>query len=152
VGVGVLNAPGSNAITFTTTIVRNSDIEDNTCGVVNGAFGQNGTTPVAATNCGTNATGSGIDKLTITEIFHSGIQANGFGVFSRGANSTSEIAWDEITNNGSFGVRRLDGGHVKTFTPATNVISNNAATDAPDQSTPLAKRALKRLHKRGPGR
>jgi hypothetical protein len=150
-GIGLINAPGSNAIGFTSVVMRDNDVQDNTCGVVSGAFGTNGSTPDAAVNCGTAAS-AGIDRPTITAVYHSGLNLNGFGLFSRGGNSSAEIAWDEITSNTSFGVRRLDGGHVRTFTPATNVISNNAATDAPDQSTPLAKRAAKRLRKRGPGR
>ena len=149
-GIGVINTPGSNAITFTSAIVRNSELEDNTCGASVGSGGSNASTPTTA-NCGTNAVGA-IDKLAILGLYRSGISFNGFGVFSRGNQATAEIGWNEITANGNFGVRRFESGHVRTFTPATNIISNNANTDAPDQSTPLAKRAAKRLRKQGRGR
>jgi hypothetical protein len=153
VGAGVMNAPGANTVPFSSVVLRDNDITDTTCGVVVSAFGQNGTTPtVDTTNCGTSTSVSGINKPVPTSIFHSGLNLNGVGLFSRGSSATAFIAYNEITGNSVFGVHRVDTGHVKTYTPATNVIDNNAASDAPDQSTGLSKRAAKRLHKRGPGR
>jgi hypothetical protein len=153
VGAGVMNAPGNNTVAFSSATLRDNDISDTTCGVVAGSFGQNGTTPsVNTTDCGTLTSASGINKAAPTAIFHSGLNLNGIGLFVRGASSTAFIAYDEITGNSPFGVHRVDTGHVKTYTPATNVIDNNTASDAPDQSTGLSKRAAKRLRKTGPGR
>jgi hypothetical protein len=66
-------------------------------------------------------------------------------VFSRGSGAVAELAYNEVTGNSAFGLRRVDTGHIKTFTPATNAISNNAASDAPDQSGPLTKRRAKAI-------
>jgi hypothetical protein len=153
VGAGVMNAPANNTPAFSSVVLRNNDINDTTCAVVSGAFGQNGTTPtVNTTDCGTLTSASGINKPTITAVHRSGLNLNGVGLFSRGANSQAFIAYNEITGNSVFGLHRVDTGHIKTYTPATNVIDNNAASDAPDQTAPLTKRAAKRLRKRGPGR
>jgi hypothetical protein len=144
-GIGVINTPGSNAITATSATLRYNDIQDNTCGVVVSSFGANGSTPAAATNCGTNTSASGINKTAIVDIFHNGVNLNGFGVFSRGGSAAANIAYSEVTANGNFGLRRLDGGLINTFSPATNVINNNAATDAPSGTVPLTKRMAKRI-------
>jgi hypothetical protein len=145
-GIGVINAPGSNAITATVATLRNNDIHDNTCGVVSSSQGTNGSTPNAALDCGSNGAGSGINKTAFTGIYHNGVNDNATGVFSRGGSSTVEIAYNEITGSSGPGLKRLDGGHIKTFiTPATNVISNNGPSDAPDQTAPLTKRAAKRI-------
>ena len=133
-GVGVINAPGNNLITSTVATLRNNLINDNNCGVVSGAFGTNASTPDAAVNCGTAAAGT-IDKTAATRLWNNGIHDNAFGVFSRGANSTLDIGRNEITGNTSFGLRRLDGGILRTTTPGTNVLSN-AADDAPN-GTPV---------------
>jgi hypothetical protein len=144
-GIGVINAPGNNTITFTSATLRYNDIQDNTCGAVVSSFGTNASTPSAATNCGTNTSASGISKTAVLDSFHNGINLNGFGVFSRGASAVANIAYSEVTANGNFGLRRLDGGLINTFTPATNVIANNAASDAPSGSVALTKRIAKRL-------
>jgi hypothetical protein len=146
-GIGVINAPGNNAISATSVTVRHSNLQDNTCAAVVSSFGVNGSTPAAATDCGTATAASGINKPAILDLFYDGINYNGFGVFSRGgASSTAEIAYDEITANTSFGLRRLDSGAIRTFSPpATNVISNNAASDAPSTTAPLTKRHAKRV-------
>jgi hypothetical protein len=144
-GVGVINAPGNNTITFTSITLRGNDVSDNTCGVVTSSFGTNGSTPNAALDCGAATSASGINKTAATGIFNNGVNDNGFGVFGRGSSSFTELAYNDITGNSSFGLRRVDGSFMRTFTPATNVISNNAASDAPNQSSPLTKRAQKRL-------
>jgi hypothetical protein len=144
-GIGVFNAPGNNAITFTSATLRYNDIQDNTCGVTVSSFGAGASTPVAATNCGTATSASGINKTAIVDSFHNGINLNGFGVFARGSSAAANIAYTEVTANGSFGLRRLDGAMINTFSPATNVINNNAATDPPSGSVPLTKRAAKRI-------
>jgi hypothetical protein len=144
-GVGVITAPGNNTITAVTTTLRHNNIQDNTCGSTTSSFGANASTPNAAVDCGAAGSGSGINKTAVTRLFHDGVNDNGTGVFSRGSLAVAEIAYDEITGNSSFGLRRPDGGTIRTFTPATNVISDNAATDTTSTSTPLTKRAAKRI-------
>ncbi|HEX2086733.1 MAG TPA: hypothetical protein VHF89_13720 [Solirubrobacteraceae bacterium] len=129
-GIGVINAPGNNAIASTLATLRGNMINDNTCGVVSGAGGTNASTPDAATNCGTAAIGA-IDKFTLTRVWNNGIHDNGHGVFSRGGNSSVEIGRNEITGNSTFGLRRLDGGLIRTTSPASNILSN-FADDAPN--------------------
>ena len=142
--VGVMNAPASNAISFTSVTLRNNIIADNTCGTATSAFGA--TTP-SATDCGTLTAASGINKTAVTSIYHNGIHDNGTGVFARGAAGSAEIAYNEITGNFTFGLHRIDSGIIRTFTPATNVISNNAASDAPNASTGLTRKAKRRAHR-----
>jgi len=133
-GVGIINTPGNNLISFTAMSVSDNLIVDNTCGVVVGAFGANASTPDANTNCGTAAAGA-IDKTAVTSLFDNKIHDNGIGVLSRGTNATAEIAGNRISGNFQFGLRRLDLGAIRTFSPASNVITNNAASDAPSATT-----------------
>jgi hypothetical protein len=137
-GVGVFNGPGNNTITNTVATLRYNLINDNTCGVVSSAFGANGSTPNAATNCGSNSSASGIDKLAATRLWHNGIHDNAFGVFSRGTNSIVDIGHNEVTGNTTFGLHRLDGGQMRTTTTPTNILSN-AADDAPTPSLTVAR-------------
>jgi hypothetical protein len=140
--VGVMQAPGNNAISFTAAVVRWNDIQNNVCGIVSSAFGQNttGAFTTTATDCGTSTNTSGINKTVVTNAYHNGVNLNTFGVFSRGASSTVGMAYNDITNNGSFGIHTVDGGILKTYTPATNVIDGNGADDPTNASTPLKKR------------
>jgi hypothetical protein len=145
-GIGLINAPGNNTIGFTVATLRNNDIDDNTCGVVTSSTGTNASTPVAATSCGT-AAAPGHNDIAQTQVFRNGVNLNGFGVFARGALATVDVAHNEITNNDSFGMVRADGAIIRSTVPATNVVSGNGASDAPNATTPLAKRAAKRAAK-----
>ena len=136
-GIGVINAPGNNTISNTGVTLRYNTIHDNTCGVVSGAFGTNSSTPIAATNCGTSAA-AGIDRFTFTRLWHNGIHDNSFGVLSRGANSFVDLAHNEVTGNSTFGLRRLDGGQLRSTTTPTNVLSN-VADDLPTASLTVAR-------------
>jgi hypothetical protein len=127
-GIGVITAPGNNTITNVVTTLRHNTIVDNTCGVVGGAFGTNASTPDAALNCGTAALGA-VNKLAATRLWYNGIHDNGTGIFSRGANSIFDLAYNEVNGNTVFGLRRLDSGIINTSIPATNVLVPNAATD-----------------------
>jgi len=147
-GIGVINAPGSNAITFTSATLRYNDLQDNTCAAVVSAFGTNASTPVAATNCGTNSSASGINKTAVMDMWHNGVNLNGFGVFSRGASAQANLANNEVTANGNFGLRSLDSGVLRTFTPATNVVANNAASDPFNATAALTKRQVRKFHGR----
>jgi hypothetical protein len=144
-GIGLINAPGNNTITFTSVTARHNDFQDNTCATVNSAFGTNASTPSAATDCGSATSASGINKPAILDLWWNGINLNGFGVFARGSSSTTEIAYNEINANSSFGIRRLDTPVVRSFTPATNVITNNGANDGSSTTSPLSKRHAKRI-------
>jgi hypothetical protein len=145
-GAGVINGPGNNTISATSVTVRNTDLQDNECAAVVSAFGLTGAAPTSANDCGTQSAGA-INKPAIIDLFHDGINYNGIGVYSRGgASSTAEIAYSEVTANTVFGLHRVDAGAIRTFTaPATNVISNNAASDAPSTTAPLTKRRAKRI-------
>ncbi|HEX6388711.1 MAG TPA: hypothetical protein VFZ89_04685 [Solirubrobacteraceae bacterium] len=134
-GIGVINAPGNNTITSTVATLRGNTINDNVCGVVNGAGGTNASTPDAATNCGTALPGA-INKIAAMRIWHNGVHDNSFGVFGRGASSTTDIGYSEVAGNTTFGLRRMDSAIMRTTAPATNVFSN-AADDAPNGSIPL---------------
>ena len=143
--LGVVTAPGNNAATLTTTTIRNSDIQDNTCGVSSGAFGTNASTPTT-TDCGTAALGA-TNQPVRTRIYESGVNDNGTGVFSRGANSIADLAYDEVTGNSSFGLHRIESGVIQTTTPGTNVVINAATDSFNGTATPLAKRHAKRHNK-----
>lgn len=140
-GVGVFNGPGNNLITTTRVTVSRSDIDDNDCGIVTSGFGANGSTPNSAVDCGASPLGA-INKQAVTRIWRSDVTENTFGVFGRGATSITELAFSFVTGNTQFGLRRIDGAEMKTFTPATNVI-NNAASDAPTSTLPLTKRTTR---------
>jgi hypothetical protein len=146
-GVGVINAPGNNLITFTSMVLRGNDIQHNTCGVTVSAFGTNASTPTT-TDCGANTSASGINKITTANIYESGINLNSSnGLTVRGANATAEIAYDEITNNSGFGIRRLDTSTVRGTSPGTNVVSGNAANDGTNATLTLVKRHAKALRR-----
>jgi hypothetical protein len=143
-GVGVFDGPGTAGGTNAITTVRDSLIADNVCGTAASAFGANGGTPNAATDCGAAPASSGLNNVAQILLSHNLVNDNGQGVYVRGGNATSEISYNEITANTVFGLHRVDGGHIKTFTPGTNTLSDNAATDQPDLSGPLTKRHAKR--------
>jgi hypothetical protein len=142
-GVGFINAPGNNAISFTSAVLRHNDIQDNVCGVVTSSQGTNASTPTT-TDCGSATSASGISKTAQTFLYHNGINLNSnSGVFARGAAATAEVGWNDITNNAAFGLHRLDGATIRTVT-STNVISGNTASDAPNASVVLTKRAARK--------
>jgi hypothetical protein len=136
--IGVINAPGNNTVGFTNATLRYNDIQDNFCGVVTSAFGTNASTPTT-TDCGAAPAGA-INQTATTRIFHSGINDNDFGVFGRGTNSVTQVAWSEITGSSSFGVRKVDSATVSSTTPATNFL-NNANTDPFSAPVALSKRS-----------
>jgi hypothetical protein len=144
-GVGVFNGPGNNNVTGVSVTLRHNDIQDNTCGVTTSSFGPNASTPNANTDCGSAGSGSGISRTAVTAAYWNGINQNSTGMLSRGSLGTAEIAYNDITGNSSFGLNRLDSGHFRTFAPATNVISDNTSSVAPDLSSPLTKRRAKRI-------
>ncbi|MEA2450025.1 MAG: hypothetical protein QOG63_1957 [Thermoleophilaceae bacterium] len=139
--VGFMQAPGNNAISFTASVVRWNDIQGNICGIVSSAFGQTTTGAFAspATDCGASPN-TGTNRTVVTNAYHNGINLNAFGVFDRGASAVTGMAWNDITNNDTFGIHTVDGGVLKTYTPATNVIDGNGADDPTNASVPLKKR------------
>ena len=91
--LGVINAPGSNTIGFTTMVMRDNDIQQNGCGVTVSAFGTNASTPTTTdsappapppgstsprrrTSCGTASTPN--------------LGTPGFGLLARGASARVE--------------------------------------------------------------
>jgi hypothetical protein len=141
--IGVIVAPGSNAATLTTATLRGNDVQDTTCGVVAGAFGTNGSTPTT-TDCGTASSGSTINQPVRLRVYDSGINENGFGVFTRGTNAIADLAYSEVTGNSSFGLRHIESSTIQGTSPGTNVVVN-AATDAFNGvATPLGKRIAKK--------
>ena len=147
-GIGVITAPGNNTITDVVTKVRNSEIDDNTCGIVAGAGGTNASTPDAATNCGTALPGA-INKLAETGVDNSSVAFNGTGVFARGTSGRALLAYSEIVRNS---VGMSDGpennGVLRTTSPATNVLDGNASGDVFNSTSALAKRAAKKARSR----
>jgi hypothetical protein len=138
----VINAPGNNLITFTTMVMRDNDIEQNTCGVTVSAFGTNASTPTT-TDCGAATSASGINKPAQANISRDGIQFNsgtpGAGVFARGANARVELAYTDVTNN-TIGLRRVEGGLIQGTTPGTNQVSNNGSNDGTSGNQTLVKK------------
>jgi len=65
-------------------------------------------------------------------------------VFARGTLGIFELAYNDITGNSAFGIRRIESATVRGTTPGTNFVSNNAANDGTNASSTLAKRAAKR--------
>jgi hypothetical protein len=135
-GVGAILAPGNSLVNFAVMTMQGNLIADNTCGVASGAGGTNASTPDAALNCGTAAIGA-INRPVGMHLYNNQIHDNTVdGVLGRGASSATELGRNEITGNSGFGLRRLDGANMRTFiTPASNIISNNGGSDAPNQTT-----------------
>jgi copper-binding protein NosD len=145
--VGVVTAPAGAGVSAVVTTLRNNLIAANGCGVGVSSAGTNATTPDNTGNgCGLAAP-PGFAKPTFAEIYHNGIHDNNVGVLTRGT-GTAEIAYNEITDNSVFGLHRLDTSTIRTFTPATNVITGNTASDAPNSTVAQTKRQAKRYRKR----
>jgi Periplasmic copper-binding protein (NosD) len=146
-GVGVVSAPAGAGVGFIVTTLRNNLIANNGCGIGVSSAATNASTPDNTGNgCGVAAP-PGFAKTTVDEIYHNGIYDNNIGVLTRGT-GTAEIAYNEITDNSVFGLHRLDTSTIRTFTPATNVITGNAASDAPNSTVGLTKRVKRLARKR----
>jgi hypothetical protein len=146
-GVGVINTPGNNTISFSTVTLRYNDISDNNCGAVSGAFGANASTPNANTDCGTATSASLINKPAVISAFNNGFEDNtpGSAIFSRGGNSTFEIGLNDISGN-AVGLNRPDGGVIRSF--QNNIVSNNGSTTAPSATAGATKNGSKPSRKR----
>jgi hypothetical protein len=129
-GIGVINAPGNNTITFTAAVLRDNKIVDNTCGVANGSFGTNASTPDKSVDCGLGAASTGINKTAVMKLFHNGLHLNSVAVFATGNLAQVGLGWNEISESSIYGIRRVNGAQVTTF--GTNIITNYAATDSPN--------------------
>jgi hypothetical protein len=136
-GVGVVNAPGSNTIGSTVVTMRHNEVHDNVCGVGTISFGTNAVTPDGTNSCGGGAAASGINKPATVRAFHNAFFDNEKGLFVKGSLGLAEIAYNEITGNSGFGIQIVNGGIVRTFSPATNVVSGNGASDAPNDTIPM---------------
>ena len=133
-GIGAILAPGNNLINFAVMTMQNNLVADNSCGVVASSGGTNASTPTT-TDCGTAVPGA-INRPVGMHLYNNQIHDNtDTGVLGRGSSSSTELGRNEITGNGLFGLHRLDLANMRTFTPATNIISNNGASDAPNQTS-----------------
>ena len=133
--IGVIAAPGNNSATATTATLRGNDVQDNTCGIVGGSFGTNGSTPSAATDCGTATSGSLINQPVRLHVYHTGVNDGGTGVFTRGTNTIADLGYSDVTGNSSFGLRHIESSLIEGTNPATNIVVN--ATTDPFNGTPI---------------
>jgi hypothetical protein len=141
-GVGVLDAPGSNAGINAITTLRDNVVADNTCGAAVGAFGANASTPTT-TDCGTGTSATGINQVAHLLAFGNGFYENGTGLLARGANAQLRIGSNDISTNGA-GLARLDSGFIKSF--GNNQLVDNGTTVAPNgPNDTLTKRPAKRV-------
>jgi hypothetical protein len=147
-GIGVFTGPRSDTVDAVVATLHDNVIADNGCGVVTSSAGASTSTPDAsASECG-SAAAPGHNRTAVASIFGNGIYDNGEGVHVRGQNAFALVAYNQITGNTAFGMHRLDSGTLETYTPATNVIANNAASDPPNSFVAQTKRQAKRNRRR----
>jgi hypothetical protein len=138
-GIGLYNGPLAGYGEYSSLTARNNLIADNGCGVVTSSAGSSALPPDAnVSECGAQAS-QFFNVTAVTGIFGNGIYDNGEGVFVRGTRALAQVAYNRITGN-DLGMHRLDSGTLQTYTPATNVIVNNAATDPPNSVIAQTKR------------
>jgi hypothetical protein len=133
-GNGVTAAPLNGATANVT--VRNSDIGDNTCGIVATTFGMSN---VFATNCGTAASGGSLGTARISA-FDNDVSGNSaLGALSR--NAAIRLGGNTMSLNGTGGISSLDAGALISF--GDNAIGGNFGPDgAPTAPViPLSKRS-----------
>jgi hypothetical protein len=140
--IGVIVAPGSNAATLTTATLRGNDVQDTTCGLVASSFGTNGSTPTT-TDCGTASSATLVNQPVRLRVYESGVNENGFGIFTRGSNAVADVAYSEVTGNSSFGLRHLESSIIQGTSPGTNVVINAASDAFNGTPTTLGKRQAK---------
>jgi hypothetical protein len=141
-GIGVINAPGNANVGFSSVVMRENDVQQNSCGVTVASSGTNASTPDAATACG-SSTPPGFNKTAQVNMARDNVNFNldglGTGLLSRGANALAELAYTTITNN-QIGIDRADGGLVNGTTPGTNLVSGNGSNDGTTGTVTLSKR------------
>jgi hypothetical protein len=145
--IGIYNSPGfyMGFDGFTSLTARNNLIADNDCGIVTSSTLPSTTPPdTSSAMCGVPFEAGGFNRTTVTSIFGNGIYDNEQGVFVEHPDALALVAYNRIASNSVFGMRRLDSATLQTFTPATNVIVNNAATDPPNSVVAQTKRQAKR--------
>jgi hypothetical protein len=131
-GVGVIVAPGNNSATagnFAT--IRSSQIVDNRCNLVVAAFGTNGSTPDANTDCGAATNLSGINQLAVMSVFDSGIaDALNTAALAKGSITKAILRLGSNAVTGSVnGVVLQDGAAFVSF--GDNDINGNGPSAAP---------------------
>jgi hypothetical protein len=134
-GNGVVDAPGSTLAHKVT--IRNSSIDENTCGVAASTFGMTNT---FGTFCGTGGPSPGGAVLSKISVINTGLSDNDTGILARGTAAVVRISGDTITGS-NFGLRVLDTPTL--LSAGNNLISGNANSDAPTGSAPLSKRAAR---------
>jgi hypothetical protein len=149
--IGIYNSPGfyMGFDGFTSLTARNNLIADNDCGIVTSSTLPSTTPPdTSSAMCGVPFEAGGFNRTTVTSIFGNGIYDNEQGVFVEHPDALALVAYNRIASNSVFGMRRLDSATLQTFTPATNVIVNNAATDPPNSLVAQTKRQAKKNGRR----
>jgi hypothetical protein len=129
-GVGVMAAPASTGRAEVT--VRDSQIDDNTCGLVASSFAID---PLFnfGTRCGTLDTGT-VRPATVTA-FGSSIGENPRGVFANGSQAVVQLGANEVTRSG-VGLSRAAGGAISSF--GDNYVFDNNTDGEP--SATIAKK------------
>ncbi len=136
-GVGVIVAPGSAAADSTTVTMKHNDVFENTCGAAVSSFGANANPPDPNTNCGTSGD-VGLNEIARLRAYHNGFNDNDQGLLARGhPEALLEIAYNEISGNTIWGIHRMGSAIVRTFSPGTNVITDNPNSSAPSETVPL---------------
>jgi hypothetical protein len=148
-GIGLFNGPYVAYTEYSGLTARNNLIADNGCGVATTSTGSSALPPDPnASECGA-ASPTFFHVPAVTSIFGNGIYDNDEGVFVRGnARAFALVAYNQIAGNSVFGMHRLDSAILQTFTPATNVVVNNAATDPPNSVIAQTKRQATRNRRR----
>lgn len=136
-GNGVVDAPGSGIAHKVT--IRNSTLDDNTCGVTASSFGM---TNAFGSNCGTGGPSAGGAFLSKISLFRSSLSDNtDTGLLARGSAAVVRLSGDEITGS-NFGLRLMDSPTV--LSARNNVVDGNNNSDPPTGTITFTKRTARR--------
>jgi hypothetical protein len=131
-GNGVTVAPPNGATNVAT--VRNTDLDENICGVATTQFGMNNV--FTGNDCGTPAPNGGTG-FAIANVFDSGFAANtNAGGFANGGLSVVRMSNNDVLGS-AFGIRQINGGQIKSW--GNNLFGDNGADGVfnPPNITPL---------------
>jgi hypothetical protein len=124
-GNGITVAPPNGATNVAT--VRNTDFDENVCGVATTQFGMNNV--FTGTDCGTPAPNGGTGT-PILHLFDSGVADSvNAGVFANGGSALVRLSNNDVMGN-AFGMRQINGGQIKSF--GNNHFGNNGSDGVPN--------------------
>ena len=139
-GIGLIHAPVAGADAAASgsaeTLVDNSRIENNTCGVVVTSKGANASTPVPATACGVG-TAAPMQPAKLALMNSSVSHNSGSGLVADGATATATFGSSTITGNGT-GLQPLDGGVIRSL--GANAVFDNATNGEPTETNDVLTR------------